>query len=122
MGGVRRSELIIKGLGKGRRGIGRVALRFGFIFLTIKDKTPMPHNGCRLRKKRRSRIRGRSQGRRKWERLLKVPFQIKRPDLFKGLKRVSAAGARKGHKNRRKPIRIGGVPETEREKTRRGDR
>ena len=120
--GVRRSELIIKGLGKGRRGIGRITRRFGFIFLTIKDKTPMPHNGCRLRKKRRSRTRGRNQKRRKWKRLLKVPFQIKRPDLFKGLKRVSAASARKGHKKRRKPIRIRRVPKTKREKTRRRNR
>merc|ERR1712187_8420 len=86
--GVRRSELIVKGLGKGRRGIGRVVRRFGFIFLTIKDNTPIPHNGCRLRKKRRSRTKGPKI--RRWRRF-KIGLHIRRPDLFVGLKRISRA-------------------------------
>jgi len=54
---VRRAELIIRGVGLGRRGIGRVLRRFQIKIITIKDQTPIPHNGCRLRKKRRRRNR-----------------------------------------------------------------
>lgn len=106
--GVRRSELIVKGLGKGRRGIGRVVRRFGFIFLTIKDNTPVPHNGCRLRKKRRSRTRGQKRIPKwiKWRRF-KVPLHVRRPELFKGLKRVSSRNRRRGSatKKRSRPGR-----------------
>lgn len=55
---IRRAELIIRGVGLGRRGIGRALRRFQIKIITIKDQTPIPHNGCRLRKKRRRRGRG----------------------------------------------------------------
>ena len=101
--GVRRSELIVKGLGKGRRGIGRITRRFGFIFLTIKDNTPIPHNGCRLRKKRRSRTRGQKRIPKwiKWRRF-KIPLHVRRPELFKGLKRISSRKRRRRSRKKRK--------------------
>lgn len=54
---IRRAELIVRGVGAGRRGIGRVLRQFNIRILVFKDQTPIPHNGCRLRKKRRRRNR-----------------------------------------------------------------
>lgn len=46
-------DILIKGLGSGRRsiakGLRRARLRIG----SITDVTPLPHNGCRPRKRRR---------------------------------------------------------------------
>lgn len=86
--GVRRLELIIKGLGKGRRGIGRLPRRLGFRFIVIKDVTPVSHNGCRLRKKRRSRVRGAKKRLfRRW-REFKIPWHIRSPEEFEQGKRI----------------------------------
>ena len=43
----------VKGVGSGREAAIRALVNRGFNILTIKDITPMPHNGCRPRKPRR---------------------------------------------------------------------
>ena len=51
--GVQRVDVIIKGPGGGREGAVRALQAAGFEIATIKDLTPIPHNGCRPPKKRR---------------------------------------------------------------------
>jgi small subunit ribosomal protein S11 len=51
--GVKNLELYIKGPGPGRDSASRSLNALGFKIVNIFDKTPLPHNGCRPRKKRR---------------------------------------------------------------------
>ena len=50
---VKRVEIIIKGQGVGRETAIRAIQKMGLRVITIKDLTPIPHNGCRPPKKRR---------------------------------------------------------------------
>jgi small subunit ribosomal protein S11 len=51
--GLRKVEVFIKGPGSGREAAVRSLQVAGLEVLSIKDITPMPHNGCRPPKKRR---------------------------------------------------------------------
>ncbi len=51
--GVRNLELYVKGPGPGRDSAGRSLNAMGFKITSVTDKTPLPHNGCRPRKRRR---------------------------------------------------------------------
>ncbi|MDR1057589.1 MAG: 30S ribosomal protein S11 [Coxiellaceae bacterium] len=51
--GVKNLELYIKGPGPGRDSASRSLNALGFRISNISDKTPLPHNGCRPRKRRR---------------------------------------------------------------------
>ena len=51
--GVKKVEVLIKGQGSGRETAIRALQVTGFEILSIKDITPVPHNGCRPRKRRR---------------------------------------------------------------------
>ena len=51
--GVRKVEVFVKGPGAGRESAIRTIQGAGIEVTTIKDITPMPHNGCRPPKKRR---------------------------------------------------------------------
>ena len=55
--GMREVEIRVKGPGSGRESAIRALQAIGMEISVIKDVTPVPHNGCRPRKKRRvSRI------------------------------------------------------------------
>jgi len=51
--GMREIEVRVKGPGSGRESAIRALQAIGMEITTIKDVTPVPHNGCRPRKKRR---------------------------------------------------------------------
>lgn len=51
--GVKEVEVRVKGPGSGRESAIRALQAVGFDITAIKDVTPVPHNGCRPRKKRR---------------------------------------------------------------------
>jgi small subunit ribosomal protein S11 len=51
--GMKEVEVRIKGPGSGRESAIRALQAIGLEITTIKDITPVPHNGCRPRKKRR---------------------------------------------------------------------
>ena len=51
--GMREVEVRVKGPGSGRESAIRALQAIGLEITTIKDVTPIPHNGCRPRKKRR---------------------------------------------------------------------
>jgi small subunit ribosomal protein S11 len=51
--GVREVEVKVKGPGAGREGAIRALQMSGLDVKMIEDVTPLPHNGCRPRKKRR---------------------------------------------------------------------
>lgn len=51
--GMKEVEVRVKGPGSGRESAIRALQAIGFEISTIKDITPLPHNGCRPRKKRR---------------------------------------------------------------------
>jgi small subunit ribosomal protein S11 len=51
--GMREVEVRVKGPGSGRESAIRAFQAIGMEITTIKDVTPVPHNGCRPRKKRR---------------------------------------------------------------------
>jgi small subunit ribosomal protein S11 len=51
--GMREVEIRVKGPGSGRESAIRALQGIGLEISTIKDCTPIPHNGCRPRKKRR---------------------------------------------------------------------
>jgi small subunit ribosomal protein S11 len=51
--GMREVEVRVKGPGSGRESAIRALQAIGLEISTIKDVTPIPHNGCRPRKKRR---------------------------------------------------------------------
>ena len=51
--GMKNVEVYVKGPGAGRESALRSLQAAGFTILTIKDVTPIPHNGCRPPKRRR---------------------------------------------------------------------
>ena len=51
--GMRSLEVLVKGPGSGRESALRALGALGFSITSIKDVTPIPHNGCRPRKRRR---------------------------------------------------------------------
>lgn len=51
--GVRTLEVLVKGPGGGRESAIRALQATGLTVKSIKDATPIPHNGCRPRKRRR---------------------------------------------------------------------
>ena len=51
--GVKRVDVYVKGPGSGREGAIRSIAQNGIEVTSIKDVTPMPHNGCRPPKARR---------------------------------------------------------------------
>ena len=51
--GLQELEVFVKGVGSGREAAIRALANNGFNILSIKDITPVPHNGCRPRKPRR---------------------------------------------------------------------
>ena len=51
--GVRTLEVEVKGPGSGRESALRALQAAGFTVTTIRDVTPIPHNGCRPPKRRR---------------------------------------------------------------------
>lgn len=51
--GLRQVEVHVKGPGSGREAAIRALQASGLLVLSIKDSTPVPHNGCRPPKRRR---------------------------------------------------------------------
>lgn len=51
--GLKDVDVFITGIGSGREGAVRALNAQGFNMLSILDKTPIPHNGCRPKKIRR---------------------------------------------------------------------
>ena len=51
--GVEKIEVLIKGIGAGRESVVRSLVAQGLNIVSIKDVTPIPHNGCRPKKIRR---------------------------------------------------------------------
>ena len=51
--GVKTIEIQVRGPGAGRESALRALQATGFIITSIKDVTPIPHNGCRPPKRRR---------------------------------------------------------------------
>ena len=51
--GMRSLDVLVKGPGSGRESALRALGALGFSITSIKDVTPIPHNGCRPRKRRR---------------------------------------------------------------------
>jgi small subunit ribosomal protein S11 len=51
--GVEKIEVFVKGIGAGRESALRTLVAQGLNVTSVKDVTPIPHNGCRPRKTRR---------------------------------------------------------------------
>jgi small subunit ribosomal protein S11 len=51
--GLKRVDVFVKGPGSGRESAIRALTNVGIEVVSIKDVTPLPHNGCRPPKKRR---------------------------------------------------------------------
>ncbi len=51
--GMKTLEVHVKGPGSGRESALRALQAVGFVITAIRDVTPIPHNGCRPRKRRR---------------------------------------------------------------------
>ena len=51
--GLRTLDVLVKGPGSGRESALRALQAVGFTINTIRDVTPIPHNGCRAPKRRR---------------------------------------------------------------------
>ncbi|MFA7228188.1 MAG: 30S ribosomal protein S11 [Melioribacteraceae bacterium] len=51
--GLRKVDVFVKGPGSGREAAIRALSTAGLDILSIKDQTPIPHNGCRPPKRRR---------------------------------------------------------------------
>ena len=51
--GVKDIDIIVKGVGSGRESAIRSFLNRGFVVHSIRDRTPVPHNGPRRKKARR---------------------------------------------------------------------
>ena len=51
--GMRKAEVFVKGPGAGRESAIRTVQNVGIEVTTIKDDTPLPHNGCRPPKRTR---------------------------------------------------------------------
>jgi len=52
--GVRKVDIMVKGPGSGRETAIRALQNEGIEVVGIKDVTPVPHNGCRMPKRRRA--------------------------------------------------------------------
>ena len=52
--GLREVNIFVKGIGQGRVSAIKALKVSGIKVLSITDRTPMPHNGCRPRKRRRT--------------------------------------------------------------------
>ena len=52
--GMREVDVYVKGPGSGRESAVRALQAAGLVLLSIRDVTPIPHNGCRPRKRRRA--------------------------------------------------------------------
>ncbi|MXY79619.1 MAG: 30S ribosomal protein S11 [Chloroflexi bacterium] len=52
--GLREVDVFVKGPGSGRESAVRALQASGIALRTIRDITPIPHNGCRPRKRRRA--------------------------------------------------------------------
>jgi len=50
---MRQVDVYVKGPGQGRESAVRALQAQGLTLLSIRDVTPIPHNGCRPRKRRR---------------------------------------------------------------------
>ena len=51
--GMKTLDVLVKGPGSGRESALRGLQSAGFVINSIKDVTPVPHNGCRAKKRRR---------------------------------------------------------------------
>ncbi len=51
--GLKDVQVFVKGVGMGRESAVRSLYANGLNIISIKDTTPLPHNGCRARKTRR---------------------------------------------------------------------
>lgn len=51
--GMKSLEIEVKGPGSGRESALRALQATGFVVTSIRDVTPIPHNGCRPKKRRR---------------------------------------------------------------------
>ena len=51
--GIDRLEVLVRGIGVGRESAVRTLVTQGLNIISIKDVTPIPHNGCRPKKTRR---------------------------------------------------------------------
>jgi len=51
--GLQEIDVFVKGVGSGREASVRALANNGFSLLSIKDITPLPHNGCRPQRPRR---------------------------------------------------------------------
>ena len=51
--GIKKFQIVVKGIGSGRESALRSIANQGFEISSIKDVTPIPHNGCRPKKPRR---------------------------------------------------------------------
>jgi len=51
--GIRKLDVIVSGTGSGRDTAVRTLQNMGMEVTGVRDITPMPHNGCRLKKQRR---------------------------------------------------------------------
>jgi small subunit ribosomal protein S11 len=51
--GIRQVEAFVRGPGAGREAAVRALNAAGILVTSIRDVTPIPHNGCRPRKRRR---------------------------------------------------------------------
>lgn len=51
--GMKSLEVEVKGPGSGRESALRALQATGFVITSIRDVTPIPHNGCRPKKRRR---------------------------------------------------------------------
>jgi len=51
--GLKEIEVRVKGVGSGRESAVRALANAGLKITSIEDVTPLPHNGCRARKRRR---------------------------------------------------------------------
>ena len=52
--GIKKVDIKVKGPGPGRESAIRTIQAAGLVVESIKDVTPIPHNGCRPKKKRRT--------------------------------------------------------------------
>lgn len=51
--GIRKVQIVVRGIGSGRESALRSIAGQGFEISSIKDVTPIPHNGCKPKKPRR---------------------------------------------------------------------
>ena len=51
--GLKEVNVFVKGIGSGREAAIRALNACGLSVLSVKDMTPIPHNGCRAKKPRR---------------------------------------------------------------------